>query len=74
MHPAPTPPALVVPGAPLSDAESLGAKVRLPALAADGATRDGCGGVTECAANRRVIGVAEVLLLPHVNHFLSSGK
>jgi hypothetical protein len=34
--------------------------VRLLALAADVATRDGCVGVTGCATDQRVIGVAEV--------------
>jgi hypothetical protein len=37
-------------------------------LTGDDATRDGCGDIIRRAANRWLIGVVEVQLLPHANH------
>jgi hypothetical protein len=62
------PPALVSRGAQPPAAKSLGDMVGSPALIAGGATEVGCGGVTRCAADRQMIEVAEVRLLPSRNH------
>jgi hypothetical protein len=45
-----------------------GALVGLPTLAAEGATRVGCGGVTTHETNQLAIGDVEVPLLPPRNH------
>jgi hypothetical protein len=71
-HPMLTPATLVVLGVLPSDMKSLGeggTMVRSHALTADDTTRDGCGGVTGRIANRWVIAVTEVRLLPLTNHF-----
>jgi hypothetical protein len=77
VHPTPpplNPPSLVPPGARPSTVKSLGggALVGSPTLIDDGTTRVRCGGVTGHAADRQMIRVVEVRLLPPIKHLLSS--
>jgi hypothetical protein len=48
--------------------ELRGTEVWSPALTGDDTTRDGCGDIIRRAADRWLIGVVEVQLLPHANH------